>query len=415
MHKTILLSALAAASLLAGCRTTQTNHARRGLLAGSETGRRPRIARPAAAAKPVAAPPPATPALVVERPLVPEPQEPAPQAPVVRDMQSGRIVPPVHDVPMWATPAATPEPAPPRSAAPAAPAATVLQSYTVKAGDVAGRIANSHGMTLKEFLDANGMTMDQAGKLRVGQTVQVWSGAAPLAAGPAVPSGALSTDPDVYVVQPGDTLLGISAKTDVPVATLMANNGIDNPNAIRVGKALRLKAKTGGTVTPPTVQPPRVVPTTVQPPRIVPTTTQPPRVVPTTTQPPRIVPTTTQPPQDASVPHEQVMIAGTEASLQDILNGGSLAEAREQAADKAEQAEKAVREAVKTAADSATDAPPPGYRYYTVKEGDNIYKLLPRFKVPITTLREINNLPPNASKLPAGMRLLVPDSATPAP
>ena len=405
MHKTILLSALAAASLLAGCRTTQTNHARRGLLAGSETGRRTRIARPAAAAKPVAAPPPAAPALVVERPLVPEPQEPAPQAPVVRDMQSGRIVPPVHDVPMWATPAATPEPAPPRSAAPAAPAATVLQSYTVKAGDVAGRIANSHGMTLKEFLDANGMTMDQAGKLRVGQTVQVWSGAAPLAAGPAVPSGALSTDPDVYVVQPGDTLLGISAKTDVPVATLMANNGIDNPNAIRVGKALRLKAKTGGTVTPPTVQPPRVVPTT----------TQPPRIVPTTTQPPRIVPTTTQPPQDASVPHEQVMIAGTEASLQDILNGGSLAEAREQAADKAEQAEKAVREAVKTAADSATDAPPPGYRYYTVKEGDNIYKLLPRFKVPITTLREINNLPPNASKLPAGMRLLVPDSATPAP
>ncbi|MBQ3810947.1 MAG: LysM peptidoglycan-binding domain-containing protein, partial [Kiritimatiellae bacterium] len=322
-------------------------------------------------------------------------------------------------------PVAAPSPAPAPAAASAAPA---FETYKVKRGDVAGRIANSHGMTLKEFLETNGMTLEQANKLREGSTVKVWAGQEALKPGPAVrtPSHpAASNDPNAYVVQPGDTLLGISAKTGVPVATLMKNNGIDNPNAIRAGRALVLKKDAAAPAAQPTAAP------TAQPakqPADAPAkpvkTTKTPKT-PKTDKPaePAVQPVVAQQqqqpkPQDASVPLDQVPVAGTDKSLEDLLDGLSLSDARSQAEEKKETAAKAVEEAVQTAKNAAGDAAkaaPEGFKYYTVKEGENLYHLTARFKVPLAKLRELNDLPKTATKLDPGTVLLIPDVSAVAP
>ncbi|MBQ9727751.1 MAG: LysM peptidoglycan-binding domain-containing protein [Kiritimatiellae bacterium] len=439
MNKTALLSALAAAALLAGCRTTQANHPRRGVLSrGSSEAAPTRVrvgARPAAV-QPVSGTLAERP-LGAERPLVAQPRPVVAQPqPVVAQPQPVAAQPqPVvaQPQPVAAQPqpvAAQPQPV---AAQPQAPAAPAFATYTVKRGDVAGRIANSHGMTLKEFCEANGMTLEQAGKIRENQKVKVWSGAAPLAAGPAAP--AASGDPDVYVIQPGDTLLGIAAKTGVPMATLMADNGIDNPNAIRVGRRLSLK-KAAAPVTPakPVTTPAKPVTTTVKPVTTKPVTTT---VKPVTTKPvtttakpvtttakpvtttvkPVAADPVTPPPkpvvepataQDAAVPLDEVKVAGTDLSIADILDGASLSEARQTAEAKKDDVAKQVEQVLQGAA-------PAGYKYYVVKEGETVYQLGARYKIPFKKLRELNNLPSGASKLEAGMRLLVPDTAVAAP
>ena len=470
MNKTALLSALAAAALLAGCRTTQTTHARRGALSGGQTASasQPARSRARAAAKTAPAPTYAKPAsgTVAETPLVPENPQPAavrtqpaatwtqPAAVQAQPVaaQARPIAHAVPDVPMWTTPPAAAEPAPaPVSAPVAAPAATtpettVYETYVVKRGDVAGRIANSHGMTLKEFMEANGMTLEQAGKLRENQKVNVWKNGQPLAAGPAASPAqtAASGDPDVYVVQAGDTLLGISAKTGVPMATLMANNGIDNPNAIRAGRTLVLKKKAEAapvkTVAEPvktvepakTAEPVKTVETvrTVEPAeepvkqaakpvkQTVKTGKQTSKTGKQTSKPvePAVEPAQASaepvppPPQDASVPLDEVKVAGTDLSVADILDGASLSDAREKAETKKEEAVRQAGKAVETAAEAADDAPA-GFKYYVVKEGETLYHLGARYKVPFKTLRELNHLPSGASKLEPGTRLLIPDTA----
>ena len=50
-----------------------------------------------------------------------------------------------------------------------------------------------------------------------------------------------------------------------------------------------------------------------------------------------------------------------------------------------------------------------------MKEGENLYHLTARFKVPLPKLRELNDLPKTASKLAPGTVLLVPDTAAVAP
>lgn len=474
---TLLLSAFAAAALLAGCRTTQTNHVRRGIV---ETGASARTsARTSARARPAAQPRRTAPvaAPVAETPLVAQPQpvaaraqpvavRPHPVAPVApaADAEYPGAVDPSWPVPMWNTdsaaaapaaatahpapakpvaapaatsaPVAAPSPAPAPAAASAAPA---FESYKVKRGDVAGRIANSHGMTLKEFLETNGMTLEQANKLREGSTVKVWAGQEALKPGPAVrtPSHpAASNDPNAYVVQPGDTLLGISAKTGVPVATLMKNNGIDNPNAIRAGRALVLKKDAAAPAAQPTAAPtvqPAKQPTadpTAQPAKqpadapAKPVKTTKTTKTPKTDKPaePAVQPVVAQQqqpkPQDASVPLDQVPVAGTDKSLEDLLDGLSLSDARSQAEEKKETAAKAVEEAVQTAKNAAGDAAkaaPEGFKYYTVKEGENLYHLTARFKVPLAKLRELNDLPKTATKLDPGTVLLIPDVSAVAP
>ena len=463
---TLLFSALAAAALLAGCETTQRSRSGRGAFGGRSseparvrsTAERPSRVRtvaeqpsgvseqPLAPVQPVALQP--QPAVQQPKPVAAQPQpvvaQPQPTAPVRPGPTAYGSAP--SRVPMFepapAQPVAQPQPAAqpqpvaqPQSqpAAVQAPAAPTFGTYKVKRGDVAGRIANSHGMTLKEFLDANNMTLEQANKLREGVNVKVWSNQEPLKAGPAVRPAqpVASDDPNVHVVKAGETLGSISAKTGVPVATLMKLNNIDNPNLIREGQKLILRGEAPATPTTapktvpatPTVAP-APVPTETkaeQPAKVRKTTKTPkqpepakpvetapvvaPPSVPATTLVPAVAPT--REPQDASVPNSEVKVDGTNASLEDLLGGMSLSEAREQAEEKKETAAKQLHDAAAGVADAA----PQGYRYYTVKEGENLYHLGARFKVPFKTLRDINNLPPSTSKLEPGTRLLVPDVA----
>ena len=434
MNKTTLFSALAAAAFLAGCETTQHNRGARGALGGDQSVFRP--ARVRTDAEPSARF--QTPAPVVERPLEPvqpvaqpqpaaQPQPVAQWQPVAQPRpvaQPQRVA--TQPQPVVAQPQPVAQTPPPVVVPPAAP---VVETYVVKSGDVAGRIANQHGMTLKEFCEANDLTIDQAGKIRVGQKVKVWSNQEPLKSGPAVrvAQPASSNDPNIHVVKAGETLGAISAMTGVPVATLMKNNNIDNPNLIREGRKLVLKA--GAATTPaktPTVAPvaPTVAPTGTKtgsaanprktdsqtkktdsrtkktepqkndaPPK--PAEPPAPVAVPSPAPAAPLVPVVTpaREPQDASVPNDQVKVDGTTASLEDLLGGLSLSDAREQAEEKKSD----------------------GFTRYTVKEGENLYHLTARFKVPLAVLREKNNLPPSATKIPAGTVLLIPDTASVAP
>ncbi|MDP6183611.1 MAG: LysM peptidoglycan-binding domain-containing protein, partial [Gammaproteobacteria bacterium] len=58
------------------------------------------------------------------------------------------------------------------------------------------------------------------------------------------PSSGESTEsqagPREYVVQPGDTLGGIATSVTVPIETLMALNGITDPDQIQVGQVLKV-------------------------------------------------------------------------------------------------------------------------------------------------------------------------------
>lgn len=436
-NTTLLFSAFAAAALLAGCETTQRTRVGRGAFGGSSAERPARIRtvseRPARVRPAVEQP-----SGVSEQPLAPvqpvvaQPQPVAQQPkPVVAQPQPTTFQPqPVAQQPktVVAQPqpiVATPQPvAQPQPAAVQAPAAPTFGTYKVKRGDVAGRIANSHGMTLKEFLDANNMTLEQANKLRHGVNVKVWLNQEPLKAGPAVRSAqpAAPDDPNVHVVKAGETLGAISAKTGVPVATLMKLNNIDDPNLIREGRKLILRADAPATAPKTPAVAPVVAPTEAkaEPPAKIRRTTKTPKqpepaktagtapvVAPPSVPAAPVVPAVApvREPQDASVPNSEVKVDGTNASVEDLLSGLSLSEAREQAEEKKETAAKQLRDAAAGAADDA----PEGYRYYTVQEGESLYRLGARFKVPFKTLRDVNHLPPSTSKLEPGTRLLVPD------
>ncbi len=62
--------------------------------------------------------------------------------------------------------------------------------------------------------------------------------------------------PPVYAVQAGDTLGRIAEQFDVPVADIMATNGLDNPNFISVGQLLIIPVGGLATPTPPATEAP---------------------------------------------------------------------------------------------------------------------------------------------------------------
>ena len=74
----------------------------------------------------------------------------------------------------------------------------------------------------------------------------------------ATPAPETNEGPPVYVVQSGDTLGKIATEFDVPVADIMAANGLDNPNVINAGQSLIIPV---GGLTTPTAPPPTAAPT----------------------------------------------------------------------------------------------------------------------------------------------------------
>jgi LysM repeat protein len=52
-----------------------------------------------------------------------------------------------------------------------------------------------------------------------------------------------SPTPNVFTVQPGDTLFGIAQEVDVPINALMAANGLTNPDQLSVGQILLIPSE----------------------------------------------------------------------------------------------------------------------------------------------------------------------------
>ena len=165
-----LLMTLMGAVFLQGCRTYQpgVSSSRRTIFSTPKTTEtaQPIPAKVTTASQPSGSASSIRPVSVQPRPVTPTATSatvrPVSATPVTRTMPSPRPV----------TPTVT-------SAVPAQPSREMnYRMYTVKSGDVAGRIANENGMTLKEFVELNNITNPNS--LRVGQTVKIAAGRKPL-------------------------------------------------------------------------------------------------------------------------------------------------------------------------------------------------------------------------------------------
>lgn len=129
---------------------------------------------------------------------------------------------------------------PPKSAAPASPAAprpstpgavVVGKTHTVQQGDTVYAIARKYGINAREIIELNGLQPPYA--LKLGQKLKI-------------PGG------DHHSVIPGDTLYSISRRYSVDIPRLMAANGIDQSHGIVIGQILVIPARSGGALEPAT-------------------------------------------------------------------------------------------------------------------------------------------------------------------
>jgi LysM repeat protein len=132
---------------------------------------------------------------------------------------------------------------PEAGAAVPASAAASSGSYVVQPGDTLSAIAARAGLSTASLAAANGL--DPTSFLISGTVLHLsGTSAATVPASTAVPVSA-STTSSSYVVQPGDTLSGISARAGVSTASLAAANGL-NPNAFLIsGTVLHLAGGSG--------------------------------------------------------------------------------------------------------------------------------------------------------------------------
>lgn len=117
--------------------------------------------------------------------------------------------------------------------------------YVVKRGDSAGVIANKHGMTKAEFLRLNSISSPD--RIRVGQEFKIPADGKPLSGGKAS-GGSSVSDGNTYAVASGDTLSEIAAKFGMKTSDLMAMNGLQSANMVRVGQKLRVSKSSTGAV-----------------------------------------------------------------------------------------------------------------------------------------------------------------------
>ena len=129
----------------------------------------------------------------------------------------------------------------------------------MQSGDTLGAIASRLGTSVSALAETNGIT--NLNLITVGQRLVVPSGAtapttpvnntpptapAPTATPPAAGGGtgtwppAPSSSSGTYIVEPGDSLLGIALRHGTTLDRLMTANGITNPNLIRIGQKLTL-------------------------------------------------------------------------------------------------------------------------------------------------------------------------------
>lgn len=121
------------------------------------------------------------------------------------------------------------------------------QTYTIRSGDTFKDIAEKHGLSLTELLDANPSLLKVGSKLsipgRVNITIPAGGSGATTSTQPAGTSGsATSTQPEkTHTVKVGDTLSGIALKYGTTVDAIMAiNPQITNRNIIFEGQKIKI-------------------------------------------------------------------------------------------------------------------------------------------------------------------------------
>mgnify|MGYP005833108575 CR=1 FL=1 len=120
--------------------------------------------------------------------------------------------------------------------------------HVVKPGETLYRIARQYGTTIQALVAANGIA--NPNRIYAGQQLVIPGAAAPSQPGvptanppPAAPPPGVVSDTGattVYTVQRGDTLSRIARRFGVSVQSLVAANGIANPNRIYAGQQLRI-------------------------------------------------------------------------------------------------------------------------------------------------------------------------------
>lgn len=137
-----------------------------------------------------------------------------------------------------ATPTLPPEPTFTAEAAPA-PSPTPI-THVVQAGETLSEIARMYGTTVEAIVQAN--DLKNANAIRQGQVLLIPSPTASIPTGEVsaepVPTLSSSVGQRIHVVQPGETLSEIARVYSVTWQEIARANGLDNPNAIRVGQAL---------------------------------------------------------------------------------------------------------------------------------------------------------------------------------
>lgn len=111
-----------------------------------------------------------------------------------------------------------------------APSTPASGTYTVQSGDTLSGIAAQHGTSWQTLQQLNGIA--DPNLIYPGQVLKLPGGA---------PAPSPSPSVTTYTIQPGDTLSGIAAQYGTSVSSLVALNGIANPDVIYAGQTIRVK------------------------------------------------------------------------------------------------------------------------------------------------------------------------------
>jgi LysM repeat protein len=131
-------------------------------------------------------------------------------------------------------PAPTPAPSPAPTPTPA-----TAGTYTVRAGDSLGRIAQRHQVGLNALLAVNGFTVTSL--ILPGQAISLPAGSVTAPAASASPSTS-SGSGGSYTIRAGDSLGGIAQRYGVSLAALLTANGFATSSLIVPGQTIALPA-----------------------------------------------------------------------------------------------------------------------------------------------------------------------------
>jgi membrane-bound lytic murein transglycosylase D len=110
-------------------------------------------------------------------------------------------------------------------------AASVPVRYTVQSGDTLIQLANTYGSSVSEIMRVNNLSSPS--DLKSGSTITI--------PGDSASSQAVSTSkPSTYLVQRGDTFIGISKKYNRSVNDIMKINGFSSPRDLKAGAKIKI-------------------------------------------------------------------------------------------------------------------------------------------------------------------------------